>query len=264
MAARLRLTPLCIVLPVFTISAQSVVGTVTERSSGLPVRGAGIVLMDAAGKTRAAVLADSNGAYRITAPSPGVYRVSVQRLGLSTANSDRLTLRADQVAVFDASLSLEPKALPAVVVSDKAIVHAPPGNPHKYDEFIRRKELGFGHFITRDEIDSKPQYDTRTLFSGIAGVKFWINGTEWYLRSQRCGGGMSPGHGRPDQPIELDTKADPLIFVDGIQVPRKHGVEMLREISPQQIEALEVYQGASEMPAEAKGDACFAIFIWLR
>jgi hypothetical protein len=41
-------------------------------------------------------------------------------------------------------------------------------------------------------------------------------------------------------------------------------MEMLREIPPQEIEAIEVYQGAGEMPAEAKGDACFAIFIWLR
>src|SRR5512138_1411775 len=123
MRAFLRLLRASILFPLLSVSAQSVVGRVTERTSGSAVRNPGIVLMDVSGRTRAAVLGDSLGSYRITAPLPGIYRVSVQGSGLTTLNSDPLSLRADQATVFDAALSLEAKALPTVVVKDKPIVH---------------------------------------------------------------------------------------------------------------------------------------------
>jgi hypothetical protein len=52
-----------------------------------------------------------------------------------------------------------------------------------------------------------------------------------------------------------------MVFIDGA---RMHDVSALSELSPSQVEAVEIYQGASQLPAEAKGDACFAVFVWLR
>jgi hypothetical protein len=244
--------------------AQSIHGTVTERSSGSRVPGAGIVLSDSRGHPRSATLADSSGQYRVVAPAPGVYVVSIQGRGLATLESPKITLTASSDQLFDATLDLAVTALPTVTVKDRAIVHAPPGNPHKYDEFLMRRKLGFGHFITRDEIESKPQNDTRTLFTKIAGVKYWQNGSEWYLRSQRCSSGIPAGQSRANQPIQEVSPADPVIFLDGIQVSRRNGMDLLRSISPGEIEAIEVFQGLSEMPGQLKGDACFVIFIWRR
>jgi hypothetical protein len=53
----------------------------------------------------------------------------------------------------------------------------------------------------------------------------------------------------------------PILFVDNVRVK---GLSYLSELNPSQIEAIEIYQGPSELPAEAKGMACAAIFIWLR
>lgn len=246
---------------------QSVHGTITERSSGSRVPGAGVVLRNAKGRPVGATLADSTGSYLVNAPSPGAYSLSVQGRGLATVESPPITLSANTDARFDATLELEVAALPSVTVKDHALVHAPPGNPHKYDEFMKRKALGFGRFITRDEIDSRAQSDTRALFSNIPGIKFRIDGSKWYLRSQHCSGGSIPGIGagvisRAD-PF-ADKKYEPMIFIDGIQQRRDDGFERLRELPPQSIEAIEVYQGAAGMPVEARGDSCFAIFVWLR
>jgi len=258
-----RAVPLALLVAAAPLMAQSVHGTVTERSSGSRVPGAGIVLRDAKGHPKGATLADSSGSYRVTAPEPGIYTLSIQGRGLTTLISPKIKLTPSGEEVYDASLELAVSALPTITVKDRALVHAPPGNPHKYDDFLMRRKLGFGHFITRAEIESKPQNDTRTLFVGISGVKYWQNGTDWYLRSQRCPGGADATR-RPNQPIQATSPGDPVIFVDGIQISKWNGLEMLRTIPPNEIEAIEVFQGLSEMPGQLKGDACFVIFIWRR
>jgi len=267
MNASCRVLQLCMLVPVFSVSAQSVVGTVTERSSTLRVPRAGIVLLDTNGRARAATLADSVGYYTVTAPTQGVYRVSIQGPGLATINSEPMRLEAGSVIVFDAVLSLGAIALPTVVVKDKAVTSAPLGNPHKYDEFLQRKALGMGRFITRAEIDSKPQSETRSLFSNIPGIKLRIDGVKWFLQSQRCSGRSIPGldaGALAGQMSGPDPSLRPLLFVDGHLIARDYVYETLRDIAPQQIEGIEVYQGASEMPVSARGDACFAVYIWLR
>lgn len=248
------------------VQAQVVRGRIAEKSSRAPVAGVGVLLLDRTNRPRMAALTDSSGYYRIVAPAEGAYRLNFSRAGLTTLSINTLNLRSGSEIVLDTALTMSITTLTPVSVEAKLEVHPPPGNPHKYDEFLRRKSLGFGHFITRDEIDSKPQSDTRALFSHIAGIKFRIDGSRWFLTSQRCSGGSIPGMGSGSSrnPVK-DNKYDPIIFINGLQMSRNsNGMEMLREIPPQDIEAVEVYQGAAEMPAEAKGDACFAIFIWLR
>jgi hypothetical protein len=248
------------------MQAQVVRGRIAEKSSRAPVAGVGVLLLDRTNRPRMAALTDSSGYYRIVAPAEGAYRLSFSRTGLTTLRINTVNLHSGSDMVLDTALTMSVTTLTPVNVEAKLEVHPPPGNPHKYDEFLRRKSLGFGHFITRDEIDSKPQSDTRALFSNIAGIKFRIDGARWFLTSQRCSGGSIPGMGTGNyrKPLK-DEKYDPMIFINGLPISRSsNGMEMLREIPPQEIEAVEVYQGAAEMPPEAKGDACFAIFIWLR
>jgi hypothetical protein len=261
---KIRLTVIALVLTPSIVFAQSIHGVVVEQTSGSRVPHAGIVLLDASGHTRNATLADSAGEYRITAPTPGVYSLSVQGRGLAPIASPKITLTPSSDEEFNAILALGAKALPTVVVKDKSIVHPPPGNPHKYDEFLMRRKLGFGHFITRADIESRPQTDSRTLYTKIPGVKYWQNGSEWYLRSDRCSAGLPSIGGRPSDPIPPTSAADPVVFVDGLQVSRRNGLDELRSIPPNEIEAIEVFQGLSEMPGQLKGDACFVIFIWRR
>lgn len=61
--------------------------------------------------------------------------------------------------------------------------------------------------------------------------------------------------------MDDDDPTFPILFVDGMRV---RGLSFLNSISPAQIEGIEVYQGAAQLPAEAKGNACAAIFIWLK
>jgi hypothetical protein len=246
------------------VCAQAVAGVITERSSGLPVRTATVLIVDANGKPRDAVRADSVGRYRIVAPSAGIFRLRFQGPGLGLVESPRLSLRAGVDESFDAVLALSPTQLPTVRVAGVREVSAPPGNPHKYDDFLARKALGFGHFITRADIEAKPQSETLSLFAQIPGIKLRSHGVSWYLQSQRCSGKSIPGLGTGllgREPTGRNPSMSPLLFIDGAIV---YDMEVLREIKPEQIEAIEVYQGGAQLPAAAKGNSCFAIFVWLR
>jgi hypothetical protein len=61
--------------------------------------------------------------------------------------------------------------------------------------------------------------------------------------------------------MDFDSPVHPILFIDGFRV---RGLGTLSALNPSDIEAIEVYQGAAQLPAEAKGNACAAIFVWVK
>lgn len=258
-----RVLLLALVWPMLT-EAQVVSGKVTMGTSGLSVRGASLVLIDSAGKPRMAALSDSAGFYSM-AVKTGSYRL---RATGPTGSDETLTpffnVALDRVAHFDVALASSTR-LASVRVIGMRDVEPPAANPHKFDEFIRRRDLGAGHFMTKEQIKVKNAGRSRDLLDGIPGLSVRQDGDSSVIQSTRCSGRSIPG---------LDTgtlvggavsssnnKLQPMLFVDGHRMSDLHAMD---DIAPGEIEAIEVYQGASELPAEAKGDACFAIYIWLK
>jgi hypothetical protein len=254
----------CILLLPVVVSGQAVGGRVTERSSGVVVSRVAVVAFDTGEKVRAATLTDSLGIYGLTLAREGTYRLSFQRQGLVTQDT-RVTLLTGAHLTLDMIMSMGAVDLAPVTVEAERVVNPPPGNPHKYDDFLRRRALGLGHYLTRADIESRPNTETRYLFQNIPGIKLRIDGVRWYLQSQRCAGRTIPGLDAGalvggGAGADTSSKA-PKIFVDGLPA---YGMDILREIPPSEIEAIEVYQGASQIPAASKGNSCFAIFVWLR
>lgn len=256
------LAALCIITQ--QSAAQVVVGRVVERVSRTPLVGVGVVLLDSHDKVRAAAFTDSVGRFRVQAPIAGKYNLSFQHGGLATLRVDDVNLSATTPSIVDTALTVA-TTLPKVRVVGASEPGALPGNPHRLDEFYQRKSLGVGTFLTRADIDSHANAYTQELFNQVPGLKVRTHGSQWYLRSQRCSGKFIPGLGGAGltSPANSppDESLDPMVFIDGM---RQKEVTMLYELIPTQIEAIEIYQGAAEMPAEAKGNACFAIFVWLR
>jgi hypothetical protein len=173
-------------------------------------------------------------------------------------------LRAGQALELDVRVPFSITALETVRVTASRSVDPPAGNPTKFDEFYRRRRLGFGHFLTKSDIEKTGMNATRDLLRGIPGMLVTESGTSPTIQSKRCSGSSIPGLdpaalvGRRAGP---DKKQEPMLFVDGHRV---RDISSISDIHPAQIEAMEIYQGAAQVPAEAKGDACAAIFIWLK
>jgi len=160
---------------------------------------------------------------------------------------------AGVLRVVGAQTADSARAIAPVTVKAKADVERTPANPHKFDLFLQRKAQGVGFFMTHEQIIARNSNHMQGLLQGLPGIKVRQVGTEWKLQSQRCGGGTLPGM--------RDNALDPLVFVDGQRIT---DLDILDDIRPGEIEALEVYHGASQLPAEARGRGCFAIFIWMR
>jgi hypothetical protein len=155
--------------------------------------------------------------------------------------------------------SAKAPTLPSVTVTAKAPVATAGPNSRKYDLFLMRRKLGMGTFLTREQLESKPASQTYQLFQNIPGLKISQHGTQWLIRSQRCPAKLPTGGPPPD--LDQDNPAFPILFIDGFKV---RGLNTLNMLKPNEVEAIEVYQGAAQLPGEAKGNACAAIFIWLK
>lgn len=239
--------------------SQSVAGTITEAASGARVVGAAIILYDSERRLKGAVKTDSSGAYSIAAPA-GFYLLSVQKSGLVTIDTEMFQLFPGSVVRRNFDVSVSPPRLATVTIEAKPIVNSGGPNRRKYDEFLRRRSLGMGTFLTREQIEAKPATQTYQLFQNIPGLKISQHGTQWFIRSQRCPATL-PTAGPPPDMDEDHPQLFPIVFIDGFHV---RGLGTLSRINPDEIEAIEVYQGAAQLPAEAKGNACAAIFVWLR
>ncbi len=76
--------------------AQVVRGLVRDESTGLPLRGAFVVLAEVEGTARAAVLADAQGNFLLRAPRAGRYQLSAQLIGYGISSPPSFSLGAEE------------------------------------------------------------------------------------------------------------------------------------------------------------------------
>jgi hypothetical protein len=219
--------------------------------SGDPLYGATVSLLASNTNPIKVARTDSSGAYRIIAPSAGPYSILISRIGFAPFETGKVDLLQDSIISRDVFLKPQSVRLAPVEINEKPIVTVTAANPHKFDLFLERRARGFGFFLTHDQIKAKNNFKLQQLLQSVPGIKVRQVGTRWVLQSQHC----------PGMPGSDDPARRPIVFVDGHATS---GQEQLDLINSSQIEGLEVYQGGSELPAEAIGRACFAIFIWLR
>jgi len=221
------------------VKGATILGVVRDET-GSAIGGAEIRL--AAGQPNA--ISDSIGRFQVTSLPAGTFVIHVRRLGF-TAQDFPITLAAGQRRKV--SLNLPHTAYKLSLVEVKAIE-----TNRKYDEFFSRRSRGLGTFVARKEIENRNAFNATQLLQGIPGLLVRQSGNQWVVQSQRCG--SDPFRNMPPQP--------PLVFVDGFLA--QAGAGTLDTIKPEEVEAIEVYQGAAQLPAEARGKGCAAIFIWLR
>ena len=99
------------------LSAQVVVGELAEETSGEPVAGALVVLLDETGAQRGAVLTDPRGRFEVRAPGPGSYRLRAERIGYASTVSPVLRLAARDTARHRMVASIEATRLAGITAT---------------------------------------------------------------------------------------------------------------------------------------------------
>lgn len=213
-----------------------IVGRVVEYRSGRPIASATVRLAG----TPLRQVTPEDGRFRFMAVPPGRYEVAIEHMGYLTV-SDSIDLELG--TNMDVTAHLAPNAIPLepLVVTVRSAYLERRG-------FYERQRRGLGSYVTRDEIDRTPLLAS-DLLRGLAGISLVRRG---------AGFGYAPV-GRANCGFRY--------VLDGVRVGPDFEID---DISPEWIDAVEVYRGAATVPMEfaALGDdrrgACGVIVIWTR
>lgn len=230
----------------------SVAGKVVSR--GQPLSGAVVHIRG----SELEAISDSVGSFVLNQLAAGTVVLEVHRLGF-VAQDFPLTLIAGQNQTVSLELSPVPQVLPRVSVTSTLAKPERLAYTHKFDEFYERRARRVGTFLTREQIDSAFKSTTPELLQTIPGVFIRQDIIQWRIQFPRCGGARPLGKITRGGTAPTERVA---VFVDGYYMPES--TDEVSTINPAQIEAIEVYKGPSELPADARGRGCGAIYLWLR
>jgi hypothetical protein len=216
-------------------SHSILVGRVQD-ASGSPVDAAAVRLAG----TPLATLTGRDGRFRFPRVPPGDYEIDVAMLGYRTV---RDSVAVEPAATVDVAVRLVAEAvrLEPLTVTTRSFRLERAG-------FYQRQERSAGAFITRERIARQNPYLTSDVLRGVAGVRL----------EQGRGHGAVPT-GRGNCPFRY--------IVDGTRIGPGFEIDDLRA---DWIEAIEVYRGPSEVPAEfSVGPSsyranCGLIVVWTR
>jgi hypothetical protein len=205
--------------------------------------------------TGQSVRSDSAGRFRFTAVPSGFVHVRARAVGCAFADT---VLRVEKDKSHSIALTLV-KVVPQLetVVVDASLPFGKPARyagTSKFDDFYERRARGRGTFFTLEDIRRMDRARAIDLLGSVPGVVVYSPGGVPTVRMARCGAKGSNQAGEDARWLA--------VFINGQRVA--NGLEILAGLDPAGIETMEVYRGASQLPVEAMGDACAAIFVWTR
>ena len=229
-------------------------GSISD-SAGHPLIAAEIEIPELGRTTKT----DEDGQFSLEAVPAGILTLRIRAIGYRP-QAQRILVQASTGWRGRITLSALPVQLPEVSTIGR--FGKPPEYAYttKYDDFFRRRRLGFGRFITKTDMEERAVTDFNQLLYWIPGVRVihgktmrGFAGTYSSIRMSRC----------PDLNVAL--------YVDGIKVnwhspdpPDQALADFLATILPHRLEFVEVYHGTSQVPSDLDRSACAAIVIWTR
>jgi hypothetical protein len=230
---------------------------VFDDASSQPVTGAEVI--DMATGTKA--LTSETGTISLAWLEAGNTVLQIRKVGYTSKMVTVVVSPSDTVSI---TVLLKPlgQALPEVRTT------AAPLATGKLAEFERRRATGFGHFITRDQLDKMEGHVMSDVLRTIPGPKLMqdprrrtSDPSAWYVGTTR--------------PRASFLRSGPngtclaAIMLDGAMVYSGNDSEPpynINTIRPDEIQGVEYYAGGATMPAEYNStrNTCGLLVIWTR
>ena len=149
---------LLLAFPPVVLHAQAITGRVLEVSGGASVSGAAIRLIGAGDRPAGDAVTDSMGAFRLRA-TPGKYSLAVTHVAYARFTSQPIEVSAGQTVVVEIRLGRD------VIPLQPLVVTARTNSRDRLAGFRERQAMNaFGKFVTREEIDRRPNTETARPF----------------------------------------------------------------------------------------------------
>jgi TonB family protein len=186
---------------------------------------------------------DDRGEIRFTAVRGGPATVFIRRLGFKPA---RLDVIVDQRVPAASIVTLSPIAQRLAPI----VVKGGTNYTGRMAGFYQRRDLGIGHFISRDRLERENPAQLTDVFRRIPGAQITSTRTIRNAIRFRGNGGT----------------CWPLVWLDGAPLPTAEFD--LDFLAPSSIEGIEVYSGISQIPPQFMGarglGSCGVIVVWSR
>lgn len=235
------------------LDAQVVTGRVVLMGTEEPLEDVTVRLLFPDGRPGAFALTDSAGVFIMIAPRVGFFTLSAERIGLATVTTPELEVVLGEEVDVELRMAEEAVPLEPLVVTARGSVDMGP-----LAGYFRRMEeqgrLGFGHILSRDQIEERQALDVADLLRDIPRIRV-----------------VAQGFGRPPSVVVLGRggQCTPKVYIDGIHQNRgggAHTAAVVDEIvRPHDLEGIEVYRGVGEMPGEFYDEEhCGVVLLWTR
>jgi len=247
--------------------AQSVItGIVREDSTGRPLSGVEVSVEG----SKQSVRTDSAGRFAVTVPS-GMPLATFRLLGYESSRqriiAKRDTVHADVSLVRNAATEL-----PAVQV--RAANHA---SDFGREGITGRRALGFGKFIDSAALRTREGRQLSDVLRELTGVRMQEvrDPNSWVVHVRAISPIAGPTQTQQYQDV-IVRGAPPCwvsVFLDGVGLYRSDRTtangeppDLSRDILVSNLDAVEYYRGASEVPQEFGGSNanCGALVLWSR
>jgi hypothetical protein len=212
-----------------------------DASTGQPLVSGTLALLTADSTVATQALTDSAGNFVLRAPAKGSYHLRGERIGYRTAVTPPLELESDDTLRVEFRLSVDAVELNPITVMSYS--RRPSGPLGGFYERARRR--AFGSFITREDIEQRHPIQTTDLLRTIPGVQLTPSrfGGRYNVRMRGC---------------------VPRVYLDGVVI-RMAGLTIDDLVHPNELEGIEVYRSAAEVPGEFTSfGGCGAIALWTR
>jgi hypothetical protein len=210
-------------------------GVATDALTGKELRGVEVAAEHLSSGRVWRTSVDSHGWFVLASLPPGTYSIHARRLGYGPF-LDTLVVGDDGAPPATLALTPAPFRLRPMVVS------ASRRRRIYMEDFERRRALGLGSFVTRQDIERRHPHLVTDLFRELPGVRVVLD---------RRGEGHLLVRGR----------CRPTFYVDGVAADSGPSLDMF--LRPDDVEGIEVYSTATVPPQYARS-ACGAVLIWTR
>jgi len=219
--------------------AQTLGGRLLGRGTDRPIELAVVTMVEETGDRVAVTITDDLGRFSLTSPKVGSFYLTASAFGYETSSAGIFDLGRDAEMTVDFRVEPRPVAVEGLSIS----THANESRRNLVASgFLDRLSRGIGKFITPFEIENSRARSTVELFEGIPSVSL-ANLKRSSTTSRVI---VLRGTGAA-------AACYPRYYLDGAAIDL--GTDELNAAVPiEASEAIEIYSGASEIPAQYLGD----------
>ena len=217
-----------------------VAGLVADRRSGRPVQDASIRIQPAASpgaEPRWAGTSDGDGRFRSAVLAFGDYDVTIEAPPYEALEG---SFTLTEPGVFDLRAEMvgpEYELDPIIAVAGRESRLETVG-------FYERRDVGLGDYVTRDELVALNPARLSDVFREIPGAR------------------VIPGAGGLNDQVRLRGNCVPIMVLDGIRLANPVRLDNILAVND--IEAVEVYQGATTPIEYISITTCGVVMLWTR